>query len=211
MNRKLATTIAATASAAAIALTGASTPAFAYPPGTGLSVSTNVTPVPLNPSTFTVTVSNAQPNSTVTVRVNRTGKGHTLLKGSAVAGNDGTATFTFKIYGGQSGSIDVKAEAKAPGYKEKASTTVAIEGRTITAPTSVDENEPFDVTVTGYKPRKKITVTATRGKDKVKVEGRTDENGSFTANLKLKKDGVWAIVATSDGRSTVTTVTVLDD
>lgn len=208
MNRKIATSAAATASAVAIGLAGFGAPALAYPPGTGLAVSTNVTPVPLNPSSFTVTVSNAQPGSTVTVRINRVSRNNTLLRGTATAAPDGTATFTFKIFGGQSGSLQVRAQAQAPGYQEQASTTVAIEGRTITAPSSVSVNQNFPVTVTGYRKNKRITVTAMRGSQKVQVTGRTSATGTFTANLQLPTAGSWAVVASSEGRATVTTVVV---
>jgi predicted RNA-binding protein with TRAM domain len=209
MNRKLSTTLAAGATAAAISLGGiAAAPAFAYPPGTGLQVSTSLTPIPLNPSSFTVTVSQAKPGSNVTVRINRVGRNHTLLTGRAIADANGKATFTFKIYGGQQGQITVKATASDAGYKEKATTTVAILGRTITAPTTVDKGETFEVTVTGYTKKKRITITAVRGKTKVSVSGRTDAAGNFTGELTLNKSGTWAIIATSRGRATVTTVVV---
>jgi predicted RNA-binding protein with TRAM domain len=207
MNRKISTTIAATATAAAIALAGVGTPAYAYPPGTHLQVST-AAPVQLNPSSFTVTVSQAKPGSKIRVLISRVGRNHVLLKGTAIAGPDGTATFVFKIYGGQSGAIYVRATASDKGYHEKATTTVAILGRTITAPTTVDKGETFDVTVTGYTKRKRITITAIRGKSKVRVSGRVDSNGNFTGRLKLTKSGTWAIIATSRGRATVTTVVV---
>jgi len=208
MKRKISTAIATSATVAAISLAGVGAPAFAYPPGTSLAVSTSVTPVPLNPSSFMVTVSQARPGSTVTVRINRVGRTHTLLKGTGVAGPDGTVTFTFKIYGGQSGQIAVRATASDTGYRETATTTVAIGGRTITAPASVDDDDEFDVTVTGYGKNKRITITAKRGKAKVSVSGRTDANGSFTGRLRLPTHGTWAIIATSQGRATVTTVTV---
>jgi hypothetical protein len=197
------TTIPALAAGAALLLplTGlAGAPAYAYPPGTGLTITASSVPVPIKPATFVVTVSNAKPGCKVRVYINDSR--HTTV---ADPNGVGQVTFTVKA---AAGSLKIRAKTFHCDFKEKASTFVQVDGWQVSGPGSATHGVPFSVSAAHFQPNKSITFLAMRNGDTVKVKGTTDANGAVSVQFTLPK-GSWAIVATAGGRAATTKVKVL--
>jgi hypothetical protein len=200
MKRKIAI-----AALAAVAVLGGGV-AFAYPPGTALTVAATAAPStdPAHPNTtqVLVTVSNANPSCST--RVNVDGGNEVLLP-------PGVTTTTVYI-APSSGRHSVRARTVGctKGSKEHAKNKfVTLDAKAAGAATSpIGKN--YRVEFTGLEPGSTVTSTATLagGGSLPAKSDEVDRRGEATVKFKLDQSGEWSITTVVSPSGTVNAVNV---
>lgn len=166
--------------------------AFAYPPGTALTVAATASPAPGNQMSVMVTVGNANP--TCATRVNINGGSDVLLPA-------GTTTTTV-VVASKEGRNRVRARTVdcTKGNKEHAKNEFVVgDGKAAGAPSSpVGKN--YVVEITGVEPGSSVSSTATlTGSDpliQLNDADAVDRRGEATVKFKLKQSGNWVVTTT---------------
>lgn len=192
---------------AATALVGGGV-AFAYPPGTDLTVAASAAPStdPAHPNTtdVLVTVSNANPTCATRVRVN---SGNEVILAAGV-----TTTHVYIPSGSGRHSVTARTVDCQKGAKEHAkSKFVTLDAKATGAATSpVGKN--YKVEFSGLDPDSTVTSTATRqGTPMTQLvdSSDVDRRGEATTKFKLKAAGTWVITTVISPSGAVNSVTVV--
>jgi hypothetical protein len=172
--------------------------AFAYPPGTRLTVSGQATPLPGGTQAdVLVTVANADPTCAITVSVG--GETLDLLAGTF------TGHVTIPV---ESGRIRISARTVTCDDNEHAhSNFVILDAKAAGESSTVPVKTNFKVELTGLQPGTSVTSTATlQGSDPlvqlVESDG-VDKRGEATTKFKFKQKGTWVITSETTPPGTV--------
>jgi hypothetical protein len=201
LNKKMAVVVVATA-----AVLGGGV-AYAYPPGTALSVGATASPDSANPghTKVPVTVSAANPTCSTLIKVDG---------GHDVTLPPGTTTTTIDLASGGAGrhSVTARTVGCKKGSKEHAkSKFVTLDAKATGGATSpVKKN--YEVNISGLEPGTHVTVVATLAGGSVVLTkpDTADRRGNAKVKFKFKVAGTYSIVTTVDGGGTpVNSVTVV--
>ena len=183
--------------------------AFAYPPGTDLTVAATAAPStdPAHPNTtdVLVTVTNANPNCSTRIRVDG---------GNEIVLPPGTTT-THVYIAPSSGRHSVRARTvdctKGNKNEHAKNTFVTLDAKATGNPTSpVGKN--YTVNFTGLDPNSSVSSTAThQGSPMTQLvdSDAVDKRGEATVKFKLKLTGTWVITTVVSPSGAVNNVTVV--
>ena len=180
----------------AIALTAAigGTAAYAYPPGTAMTISKpDRLPAPKHKATYRITVNNVQPGCLVEVSA-----GNAKETGTAGSGGTVTVTLTFNANGGKR---QIKARTVGCDPKETASRFLTVKEAHLEGPASVKRYESFTIKAEHYPPNLAVTFTATKNNRTVVRNATTDKYGQAYVSFWLPEKGAWAIVGAGNGEA----------
>jgi hypothetical protein len=181
--------------------------AFAYPPGTDLTVAASAAPStdPAHPNTtdVLVTVSNANPTCATRIRVDN-GNEVVLPAGT-------TTTHIFITPGGGRHSVRARTVGCTKGNKEHAKNKFVTLDAKATGDATSPVGKNYKVEFTGLDPDSAVTSTATlSGSMTQLVESENaDKRGEATVKFKLKKSGTWVISTVVTPSGAVNNVTVV--
>jgi hypothetical protein len=192
---------------AVIALLGGGV-AFAYPPGTDMTVAAVATPStdPAHPNTadVLVTVSNANPSCKIKIEVDG---------GSTVILPAGTTTVhVFIPPGSGRHSVTARTVDCPKGSKEHAKSKFVILDAKATGAATSPVGKNYRVEITGLPPNSTVTSTATRqGSPLVQLvdSDAVDRRGEATVKFKLKPAGTWVVTTQVNPAAVVNSVTVV--
>lgn len=180
--------------------------AFAYPPGTDLTVAATASPSvdPAHPGTTDVLVSVSNANPTCATRIN-------VDHGPDVILPAGTSSVHVFIAPG-TGTHGVRARTVncTKGNKEHAKNKfVVLDAKASGAPTSTVGTN-YKVEFTGLDPSSSVTSTATHSSPFAQLTDAdaVDKRGEATVKFKLKLKGTWVISTTVSPSGAVNNVTV---
>lgn len=164
--------------------------AYAYPPGTKLSVT--VTPTG-QPHTYTVSAKNAGPGCTFRVVVGGVDK-------NVKVGDDGTASVTLDI-GAKTGTRVVLAKTISCKDKETTTTKVTTTTFSVKGPQTATKGEKITLKALGWNPDFPVVFTISDGKGYVKKSKNLKPNSTGNVFWKIKTPpvGTYAVVATQQG------------
>ena len=172
--------------------------AFAYPPGTDLTVSGQATPLPGGQADVLVTIANADPSCSTRISVR--GADDVVLP-------PGTYTVHVTIPA-KSGRIRVNARTVDCRPKEHAhSTFVILDAKAVGESPTVAVRKNFEVELSGLQPGTSVTSTATlQGSDPLVQLTESDgvnKRGQATNKFKFKQKGTWVISSETTPPGTV--------
>ena len=192
---------------AATALLGGGV-AFAYPPGTDLTVAATAAPStdPAHPNTVDVLVSVGNANPTCATRIRVDNGNETVLPAGT------TSTHIYIAPGSGRHSVTARTVDCTKGNKEHAkSKFVTLDAKATGAATS-PLGKNYKVEFTGLDPDSAVTSTATRqGAPMTQLvdSDDVDRRGEATVKFKLKLSGTWVISTVITPSGSVNNVTVV--
>lgn len=182
--------------------------AFAYPPGTALTVAAYATPStnPSHPNTTDVLVSLGNANPTCGTRIQVDHANEVVLPPGT------TTTHIFiKIATGRH-SVRARTVGCTKGNKEHAKAKFVVLDAKATGPATSPVGKNYRVQFTGLDPDSSVTSTATRQGTPLKqlvASDDVDKRGEATVKFKLKIAGTWVISTVISPSGTVNNVTVV--
>jgi hypothetical protein len=182
--------------------------AFAYPPGTALTVAASAVPStdPAHPNTtdVLVTVSNANPTCATRIRVNNSNE--------VVLPAGTTSTHIFIAPGPGRHSVTARTVDCTKGNKEHAKAKFVTLDAKATGNATSPVGKNYRVEFTGLDPDSSVTSTATRqGTPMTQLveSADVDRRGEATVKFKLKTSGTWVITTVITPSGAVNNVTVV--
>jgi hypothetical protein len=182
--------------------------AFAYPPGTDLTVAASAAPStdPAHPDTTDVLVSVGNANPTCATRIRVDNGNETVLPAKTVS--------THIFIAPRSGRHSVRARTVGcgKGSKERAKARFFVLDAKATGPATSSVGKRYKVTFSGLDPDSSVTSTATlQGASLTQVVGGNDVNrrGKASVKLRLTVSGTWVITTAVAPSGAVNNVTVL--
>ena len=191
---------------AAIAVLGGGV-AFAYPPGTDLTVAATASPStdPAHPNTTDVLVTVSNANPTCGTRINVDGGSDVLLPAGT------TTTHVFIPTGTGTHKVRARTVGCTKGDKEHAKNEFPVLDAKATGAASSPLGKNYEVSFTGLDPDSSVTSTATLSTPFTQLTDAdgVDKRGTAKVKFKLKKSGTWVISTVISPSGSVNNVTVV--
>jgi hypothetical protein len=166
--------------------------AFAYPPGTNLTVSATATPTAGGKASVLVTIANADPSCKTKVTVR-----DTPTQTQIFAPGQTTGTFTITAAPGRSRVKARTFDCAKPSKEHARSTFVILDAKAVGRSATIRRKSNWRVEYTGLDPDSAVTATATLDGSSPLVQlvesENVDQRGEATVKFKFKTPGHYVI------------------